>query len=147
MGQEKDVDLDEMIAQAERDGGGEEEGEEVEVVEVKDGKPRSVKVHVQRYKGLGEMNAEELWETTMDPARRVIKQVMIEEAVEADKVFDMLMGSDVAPRKAFIRHMPRWRNLISNYIWEWNQEILGLQKILAEESLSLLHSNLKFPLF
>ncbi len=103
MGQEKDVDLDEMIAQAERDGGGEEEGEEVEVVEVKDGKPRSVKVHVQRYKGLGEMNAEELWETTMDPARRVIKQVMIEEAVEADKVFDMLMGSDVAPRKAFIQ--------------------------------------------
>ncbi len=103
MGQEKDVDLDEMIAQAERDGGGEEEGEEVEVVEVKDGKPRSVKVHVQRYKGLGEMNAEELWETTMDPDRRVIKQVMIEEAVEADKVFDMLMGSDVAPRKAFIQ--------------------------------------------
>ncbi len=103
IGQEKDVDLDEMIAQAERDGGGEEEGEEVEVVEVKDGKPRAVKVHIQRYKGLGEMNAEELWETTMDPARRVIKQVNIELAADADKVFDMLMGSDVAPRKTFIQ--------------------------------------------
>jgi DNA gyrase subunit B len=103
MGQEKDVDLDEMIAQAERDGGGEEEGEEVEVIEIKDGKPRAVKIHVQRYKGLGEMNAEELWETTMDPARRVIKQVNIELAADADKVFDMLMGSDVAPRKTFIQ--------------------------------------------
>lgn len=66
-------------------------------------KGRVAKIHVQRYKGLGEMNAEELWETTMDPARRVIKQVTIDEAVEADKVFDMLMGSDVAPRKTFIQ--------------------------------------------
>jgi DNA gyrase subunit B len=94
-----------MVAQAERDGAGEEEvdEEEGEVVAVKDEKGRTVKVHVQRYKGLGEMNAEELWETTMDPGRRVIKQVMIDEAVEADKVFDMLMGSDVAPRKTFIQ--------------------------------------------
>lgn len=77
-----------------------EESEEVETEEVKG---KTAKIHVQRYKGLGEMNAEELWETTMDPARRVIKQVHIEEAVEADKVFDMLMGSDVAPRKTFIQ--------------------------------------------
>jgi DNA gyrase subunit B len=49
------------------------------------------------------MNAEELWETTMDPARRVIKRVTIEDAAMADKVFDMLMGSDVAPRKSFIQ--------------------------------------------
>jgi DNA gyrase subunit B len=61
------------------------------------------KIHIQRYKGLGEMNAEELWETTMDPARRVMKQVSIEDAAMADKVFDMLMGTEVAPRKSFIQ--------------------------------------------
>ncbi len=57
---------------------------------------------VGRYKGLGEMNPETLWETTMDPARRTILKVSIEEAVEADKVFNMLMGDEVAPRKRFI---------------------------------------------
>ena len=98
-------DLDEMIRRAEEDGGGEQEGEEevVEVVEEKGGKPRTVKMHIQRYKGLGEMNAVELWETTMDPARRILRQVAIEDAAEADRVFDMLMGSDVAPRKSFIQ--------------------------------------------
>ena len=79
-----------------------EPAEEIEV-EVKDEKGRVAKIHVQRYKGLGEMNAEELWETTMDPARRVLKQVNIEDAADADKVFDMLMGSEVAPRKSFIQ--------------------------------------------
>ena len=58
---------------------------------------------IQRYKGLGEMNAEELWETTMDPARRLLKQVGIVDAQEADKVFDMLMGTDVPSRKTFIQ--------------------------------------------
>ncbi len=81
---------------------GDEPAEEVEI-EVKDEKGRVAKIHVQRYKGLGEMNAEELWETTMDPARRVLKQVNIEDAADADKVFDMLMGSEVAPRKSFIQ--------------------------------------------
>ncbi|MEY4747670.1 MAG: gyrase subunit gyrase subunit protein [Candidatus Parcubacteria bacterium] len=64
---------------------------------------RASKMSVQRYKGLGEMNAEELWETTMDPARRILKLVTIEDAQEADMIFDMLMGTDVPARKSFIQ--------------------------------------------
>ena len=64
---------------------------------------KNQKIHIQRYKGLGEMNADELWETTMDPARRILKKVTIDDASEADKVFDMLMGTDVPARKSFIQ--------------------------------------------
>jgi DNA gyrase subunit B len=81
---------------------GEEAPEEESEDNSKNKKMTASKIHIQRYKGLGEMNAEELWETTMDPARRVMKQVAIEDAAEADKIFDMLMGSEVAPRKSFI---------------------------------------------
>src|SRR5258708_2308494 len=66
-------------------------------------KKRTSKIHIQRFKGLGEMNPEELWETTMDPKNRVLKKVNIEDAEEANKIFDILMGSEVPPRKSFIQ--------------------------------------------
>ncbi|MDO8593807.1 MAG: DNA topoisomerase subunit B [bacterium] len=66
---------------------------------------------VQRYKGLGEMNPSELWETTMDPTRRVLKRVHIEDAEAADRIFDILMGSDVASRKSFIQSNAKLANL------------------------------------
>jgi DNA gyrase subunit B len=69
------------------------------------------KPNIQRYKGLGEMNAEELWETTMDPTTRTLKIVSIHEAAEADKVFEMLMGNEVGPRKSFIQTYAKEANL------------------------------------
>jgi len=60
-------------------------------------------LNIQRYKGLGEMNAEELWDTTMNPQNRVLLKVNIGDAEDADKVFDMLMGDEVLPRKKFIQ--------------------------------------------
>ncbi len=89
----------------------EENEEEISEEEAEKKAVKSNKLHVQRYKGLGEMNAEELWETTMDPERRVVKRVNIEDAQDADKVFDMLMGTDVPARKSFIQSNAKHANI------------------------------------
>lgn len=99
----KDVDLSEV----------EEVSDEVteEAEGAEEVKAKVAKISMQRYKGLGEMNPEELWETTMDPTKRILKQVTIADAQDADRVFDILMGTDVPARKSFIQSNAKAANL------------------------------------
>lgn len=103
----EDTSLDEVDTE---EAEGEGETESSEEAEVETGKRKS-KVRIQRYKGLGEMNPEELWETTMHHENRLLKQVNIEDAQEADQVFDILMGTDVSSRKSFIQSNAKMANL------------------------------------
>ncbi len=89
----------------------EESEEEEEVEEEATVAKKGAKVRIQRYKGLGEMNADELWETTMNPLNRILKQVHVEDGQRADRVFDILMGTDVPSRKSFIQNNAKMANL------------------------------------
>ncbi len=104
--EEKFQKLSEMGVVAEEEVSEEDEAEdETETVK------KNSKVRIQRYKGLGEMNADELWETTMNPEFRILKQVTIDDVIIADKVFDILMGTDVSSRKSFIQSNAKMANL------------------------------------
>lgn len=103
----KDVSMLEVVEETE----GEQEEQEEQVEQEEKMNKRAPKISLQRYKGLGEMNPEELWETTMDPKSRILKQVTIEDAVDADKAFDVLMGEDVAARKSFIQSNAKMANI------------------------------------
>lgn len=103
----KDVSLVEESSETIGEGTAEEIAEEEE----EKGRKREAKISIQRYKGLGEMNPDELWNTTMNPLTRVLKRVTIGDAVDADKAFNVLMGEDVASRKSFIQSNAKMANI------------------------------------
>ncbi len=108
-----DADKQKIVGKEEviEEGEGSEDAPAPEAEEEVEEKAKKSKYRIQRYKGLGEMNPEELWETTMDPANRVLKQVTIDDAADADRIFDILMGEDVSSRKSFIQSNAKTANL------------------------------------
>lgn len=87
------------------------EEERAKIVEEFSANGKDSGIHIQRYKGLGEMNAEQLWDTTMNPAFRTLRQVTIENGSEADRIFSMLMGDEVPPRREFIEKNAKYARI------------------------------------